>query len=321
MGRYDERDAMFSRMAYEKGSPQYEEYYRRHPEKQELDDRLRSSNGLCSPASLFYDPFLSGIAAANFQFLADIKLFSERAIRDRRILLESREATLLLKNLAMDVGADVVGVASMSPDFYYSVRGRIPKYYGDRIAEFQPYGVVFAVQMDREMIDSSPKSPEIVESSRKYIEAAIIGMQLSYFIRNLGYKARNHMDGNYLCILPLVAEAAGLGVFGRHGLIITAEFGPRIKLGLVTTDLPLETDSKLDLDLEEFCNDCGKCASGCPGSAIPADRKEEFEGTRRWIIDQERCYSYWMKAGTDCGLCIKNCPFSKTANLYPFSKY
>ncbi|HRR44831.1 MAG: hypothetical protein KBI09_09505 [Mesotoga sp.] len=59
MGRYDERDAMFSRMAYKKGSPQYEEYYKRHPERQELDDRLRSSNGLCSPTSLFYDPVQS----------------------------------------------------------------------------------------------------------------------------------------------------------------------------------------------------------------------------------------------------------------------
>ncbi len=40
--RIDERDLIFSRMARRPGTPEYEEYYSRHPEREEFDQTLRS---------------------------------------------------------------------------------------------------------------------------------------------------------------------------------------------------------------------------------------------------------------------------------------
>ena len=35
----------------------------------------------------------------------------------------------------------------------------------------------------------------------------------------------------------------------------------------------------------------------------------------RWRIDQEACFTYWCAAGTDCGQCMKVCPYSHPDTL------
>jgi ferredoxin len=38
-------------------------------------------------------------------------------------------------------------------------------------------------------------------------------------------------------------------------------------------------------------------------------------GVEKWQLDIEKCYHYWRVIGTDCGLCMKVCPFSHPDNL------
>ncbi|MCK5878819.1 MAG: hypothetical protein KAH24_03505, partial [Holophagae bacterium] len=38
-------------------------------------------------------------------------------------------------------------------------------------------------------------------------------------------------------------------------------------------------------------------------------------GFAHWSVDQESCYTFWRKIGTDCAICIRSCPFSKPDTL------
>jgi ferredoxin len=151
----------------------------------------------------------------------------------------------------------------------------------------------------------------VLESAHQYVRAAQIALQLGTLIRSLGYPARAHIDGNYRVIAPLVARDAGLGEIGRMGLLITPRLGPRVRLGVVTTGLPLIPDRRRDdTSVIGFCRICEKCADTCPGRAIPHGDRSEIDGALRWRIDSDRCFRYWNAIGTDCGRCMTVCPYS-----------
>ena len=95
-------------------------------------------------------------------------------------------------------------------DHFYSHRGRKPEIYGDVIDVDHSYAIVFAVEMEKDKIDLAPAIEESIETSRIYVKISIVGMILAYYLRRLGYEARNHMDANYLLPLPSLAEEAGL---------------------------------------------------------------------------------------------------------------
>ena len=91
-------------------------------------------------------------------------------------------------------------------------------------------------------------------------------------IRSLGYPARAHIDANYRVVCPLVARDAGLGEIGRMGLLMTPGPGPRVRLAVVTTDVPLVSDERLrDDSMIDFCTRCKKCAEVCQPDAISFD--------------------------------------------------
>jgi ferredoxin len=309
--RTDERDIIFSRMGYKPGDENYIDYYGNHPQKEEPDRLLRNLPGMGSPGSSSYDPVNSPIVDASFLFLADIGKFSEGVRNPIRTETDPEVMTKRLKGLASFYGAKLVGIARMEAYHFYSHRGRRRENYGQEIMNFHPYGVAFAVEMDREMIHRAPKLPESIAVTKGYVDAAIVGMILSYYIRSLGYDARNHMDGNYLVVAPLAARDAGLGEMGRSGMLITKEYGPRVRLGVVTTDMPLVCDRRRDFGVAAFCMECGKCAAYCPGKAIPGGEPVTEDGEERWALDADACYRRWRLGGTDCGICLAACPFSE----------
>ena len=53
---------------------------------------------------------------------------------------------------------------------------------------------VFGCELDNEMINRSPMICEVIETSKSYVDAAIIGMILSYYIRSLGSVSYTHLD-------------------------------------------------------------------------------------------------------------------------------
>jgi ferredoxin len=204
----------------------------------------------------------------------------------------------------------------MQPYHYYSHIGRGTGKYGDAIETEHKFGIAFTVEMDRAMISTAPHAPGVMESAKEYVESARVAVQLAAAIRLMGYEARAHIDGNYRVIAPLVARDAGLGEIGRMGLLMTPHQGPRVRLGVVTTNLPLTSDGrKLEPSVLDFCNICKKCADCCPSKSIPFDDRAEVDGALRWKINAETCFHYWNTIGTDCGRCMAVCPYSNQNNL------
>lgn len=315
MKKVDERDTMFARMAYKKDSPEYEDYYKRNPQKLDIDTQIRQLPEMGQQGSAMHDSLRSPIVDGTFRFLSEIKKYSEGPVNENKVQVEDKQKiTNIIKGLAKYYRAKLVGITKMKDEFYYSYRGREPENYGEEVKKKHRYAIVFAVEMEQDMIFRAPQLSESIEVTKGYLDGAIIGMILSHYIRELGYDARNHMDGNYLLIAPLVAQQAGLGQIGRHGLLVTKEYGPRVRLGVVTTDLELVEDFYEDFGLIEFCKVCGRCANTCPGRSILKGNMIEEDGIKRWKINSEECYRRWRALGTDCGICLANCPFSDYVN-------
>jgi epoxyqueuosine reductase QueG len=95
------------------------------------------------------------------------------------------------------------------------------------------------------------------------------------------------------------------------GLLMSPRLGPRLRLGVVTTDAELLPDGrKPDATVIDFCNICKKCAENCPSRSIPFDDRQEINGALLWKIDSDACFHYWNIIGTDCGRCMAVCPYS-----------
>ena len=77
------------------------------------------------------------------------------------------------------------------------------------------------------------------------------------------------------------------------GLLITPRLGPRVRLGVVTTDLPLVPDPPGDdPSVIDFCDFCKKCAENCPPGAISRGDRTPVDDARRWCINAETWVSF-----------------------------
>jgi reductive dehalogenase len=170
--------------------------------------------------------------------------------------------------------------------------------------------------MSQALIAAAPHTPTSIASMVNYARGAFIAAQLAAFIANLGYSATaNHLRHYDALLVPLAVDA-GLGELGRLGYLITRAFGPRVRLGAVTTDLPLVPDRPVDLGVADFCRICRKCAACCPSGSIPAGRRTPVNGILRWKLNAETCFDYWGKIGTGCNICMRVCPWSH-ADTWP----
>lgn len=68
------------------------------------------------------------------------------------------------------------------------------------------------------------------------------------------------------------AVAAGLGVFGRHNLVIHPKYGSRILFSALLTELPLDSDPPVT---EKLCTDCDLCIKKCPAGALDGEGKTD----------------------------------------------
>jgi len=314
--RFDERQIMFARSRLQPGSPEYESYYAAHPDHLAGDERTRAQPGLLSPNAKFANPFHFASTNGSFELTYALRDAVDGSLTGDGSTLSVEYMTRYIEGLARYYGALDVGVTELRPYQVYSHVGRGAGKYGEAIEIEHTHAIAFTVEMDFEMTGTAPKSTLTMESARQYVEAARVAVQLANAIRNLGYSARGHIDGNYQVIAPLVARDAGLGEIGRMTLLMTPREGPRVRLGVVTNDLALiPTPRKPDPAIIDFCNICKKCAENCPSNSIPLDGRKEIDGALRWKLDEETCFRYWNAVGTDCGRCMAVCPYAHPDNL------
>ncbi len=315
LNRIDERDTMFSRNELKPGSDKFNDYYKRNPDKKAIDDVWRRKAGLLKPGSSQYNPFHFASADASFETIEALRDEVVGIINPNKTEVRPKKITLYIKNWAKKLGALDVGITKLQDYHIYTTGGRAER-YGKNYTKQHEYAIAFTVEMYRNMIASAPSGTIVMESGQQYLESGKIAIQLAKFIRNIGYEAQAHIDGNYEVVCPLVARDAGLGEIGRMGLLMTPKLGPRVRIAVVTTNLPVLIDKSFyDYSMIDFCIQCKKCADSCPGQAISFEDMKEIDGVKRWQINQEACFSLWCTLGTDCGRCVSVCPFSHPNNL------
>jgi len=110
---------------------------------------------------------------------------------------------------------------------------------------------------------------------------------------------------------------AGLGFFGKNGLIISKEFGSRFNIGYMLTDIPLAVAASIislrKLEAGNCPSDCNLCIKSCPNGALGGD-----------YLNTTRCISYLTQKeelapaeakqiGSQlygCDICQDVCPFN-----------
>jgi ferredoxin len=313
--RFDERDIMFARALLQPGSERFEEYYRRRPENKKLDDKFRSRPGFLNRGATYFDPYSFSAAEASFEAVGAFQDIVDQAPASERVQTDPESLTSFIKLWSRKLGAVSLGVTELKDYHLYSHLGRNEP-YGQAVELDHTFAIALTVEMSKSMLDYAPLGPTVMESAQQYLASGAIAVQIAAFIKNLGYSARAHIDGNYLVVCPLVARDAGLGEIGRMGLLMTPTLGPRVRLAVVTTDLPLVVDQRTrDYSVLDFCTRCKKCAHACPSKSIPFEDRIEIDGVGRWQINAETCFTYWTTIGTDCARCVRVCPYSHPDNV------
>jgi reductive dehalogenase len=221
--------------------------------------------------------------------------------------------TAHVKKAAHLYGASVVGITTIDTRWVYS-----HNIQGDPITipENFTHAVVMGIAMDKVGIGTTPALTSSAVVGVAYSKMAFATACLGEFIRFLGYSAIQ-MGNDTALSIPLAVDA-GLGELGRHGLLITPEYGSRIRICKVFTDMPLVCDRPISFGVQEFCRTCKNCAKECENDAISFDDEPTFNpvcksnnpGVLKWPVNAEKCYEFWVENGGDCATCIAVCPYT-----------
>jgi len=223
-----------------------------------------------------------------------------------------------LERTAREHGADLFGVADLTPVIDFICRQG-----GEGLREF-PRAISIGIRLTDAVVN---------ELHRHDDPAAILPYEIEYFsvnsrldnaaalltktIQEEGYlayaiPASQTIDSALLTGLishKLVANLAGLGWIGKNCLLITREYGPRLRLSSVLTDAPLTTGAGMGMG----SNDCDACVRTCPVMAFTGAPFNSLE-PREVRFNAHLCSSYMKKRtgrlGEEglCGLCLYVCP-------------
>ena len=223
-----------------------------------------------------------------------------------------------IKKVAAFFGADLCGITDLDTRWLYSARVDVRD-----MTETEPdlpdglsSVIVLGHEMDRDLVQTYPSALAGAATGREYSHEAAVVMQVAAYIRNLGYRATASMNDTGL-VIPY-ATKAGLGEYARNQMVVTPQFGPRLRFSKIFTDMPLAHDIPRPLGVRAFCDICTKCADACPVKALSygpprtsGSNVSAIRGVRKWTSDAEKCFSFWSKTATDCAICMRVCPFNR----------
>jgi epoxyqueuosine reductase QueG len=225
-----------------------------------------------------------------------------------------------LEKYARSMGIDLFGVADLSDNMTHK---NLLRQGGEHISSYPK-----AVSMGIRLLDSivnqleSHEEPSAIFSYRGLYNQANANLDRSAMliakkIQEAGYEAypipasqtinNRKMEGAISHKLP--ANLAGLGWIGKSCLLITPEYGPRVRLATILTDAPLETGEPL----MNRCGDCRDCVDVCPPKAftgVAFDPSEPRSVRFRVNLCSDYSQSRAKQLGEGlCGLCVYICPY------------
>jgi len=309
--RFNSKNMIFERVTQD---PSWEGYMRMYDEKvrdiiaEEKTGYSRVDFALAYASWIVHDAFEGGFSWTKIKpHRTPVDTIGIDWTKTKYEVNEPHEMSTYVKQAAKLFGASLVGVCKLNRDWLYADVDIPAKFVN---------AVVMAVEMDADEIATSPAAPAAAATGVGYSKMAFILAGVGEFIRNLGYEAIQCGNDTALSI-PLAIDA-GLGELGRNGLLITPQYGPRVRLCKAFTDLPLEADKPIESGVKEFCKKCRLCAENCETNAISMDDEPSFKmacrsnnpGALKWYVNVEQCYLYWCENGIDCSTCIKVCPYN-----------
>ncbi len=265
----------------------------------------------------------AGDAGLREGFQGAIRLDTPVAPQQVELMAPEREAAEI-KRLARFFGADLVGITEIDERWHYTHRPdtRSMTPVDDPLPAGMTHVIVMAHAMDFDLVETYPSALAGASTGREYSHEAAIVIQLATYIRNLGFEAVASMNDTALAI-PYAIKA-GLGEYGRNQMVLTPEFGPRVRFSKIFTNLPLAADAPRRPGLAAYCEGCTICATSCPPRALPEgppdmgpDNPSAIKGVRKWTSDAEKCFGYWAKLKTDCAICMRVCPFNRRYDRWP----
>jgi epoxyqueuosine reductase len=229
-----------------------------------------------------------------------------------------------IKEMCRDWGVDMVGFASA--DAWDD-----PPFEPWPPHEFQPKAIfpecrsviVLGLPVTLPILETSPSIwyQELYRNLNEQLDER--AYQLSVALNKMGYASAYVPRDGYGSVDVLVknpyaffshrhaAYLAGLGTFGLNNMLMTKEYGPRVRLVSVFTTAELSTGEPMDGTL---CVRCLRCIKACPVQAIGNIDYPEAS------IDKERCslrsIELKRKFRSPCGICIKVCPVGEDRKLY-----
>jgi len=173
--------------------------------------------------------------------------------------------------------------------------------------------IVLLQEMDKDKIAKAPSIDTFKMVFETYDSLGKNVNKLTAYLRELGYGAQGGHPLGGLTLYPPLAKIAGLGWLGRHGLLITPQFGPRQRIAAIFTsieNIPIAKSNQYSW-IGDFCKKCRHCIRSCPSQAILEEPIIHESGRQTHII-REKCLPVFV-AEQGCSICVKECPFSKTS--------
>ena len=220
-----------------------------------------------------------------------------------------------LRNICSESGTSLFGVAD-ADDLMKAPEGHRPSDIMDDPESVIVVGLkMLDAQMDLQSTSGdyytiSPRD-DMMKGHLTFISRELdrIGYKISRYLESKGYKAYHQLASeggvdsrqlNGLFSLKHAAREAGIGVIGRNSLLLTPEYGPRVRLTGVITNAEIEPDSPSDA---EFCKDCEKlCIEACPADAL-----QEPKDSSDYNIDKFACCNS-LGSRASCRGCLTKCP-------------
>jgi len=214
------------------------------------------------------------------------------------------------KKFALSKGADLVGIASVSR-FDGAPDGHKPE---DILPDAKTV-IVLAKRIPNGVVMDGPATSYHNMMITFYNQLDLIAHEMAIYIEQQGGVAipvpsdepyydwnPDKVHGRGDLSHKHAAQAAGLGKLGKSSLLITSEFGNRVQLVSVVTNLSLEPDPLVE---DELCpSKCIICIESCPVKAI----------TNGQQVNQRVCRSHMfleLPKGQiiyGCRECRKVCP-------------
>ena len=173
-----------------------------------------------------------------------------------------------------------------------------------------PNVIVFTLEMDKDKMSTAPSKIAFEMIHGTYSRLNTIAILMATYLRKNGYGAQASPATLGMAHYPPLAEMAGLGCRGWHGLLITPSLGPRQRIAVIFTsieDLPF-AEHNGHLWIADFCKKCHKCVHECPASAIPSELVLDEYGHQKHL-DSQKCVAYFSQ-NYGCSVCIKKCTFN-----------